>query len=311
MAASPHAEAKGYYRLQADHILVKALHDFGFAQVTGHGINQQEIDEALALTEVLFDLPYADKMRAPHPPGPIPRREYSGIGREKFYSQADVDAHDDEVDIGQSLRKILDSKESYEIGSELDPRLCGVGKMILHAIGIGLGLDGVALTSFMELVSDRYCQLRLLHHPAISKEKLGSDLLGRLPAHEDWGTFTIVFQDNRGGLELKDPVTQAFLKATHQDGALILNVGNILQHASNDYFISALHRKSVPDPDTVSPLGIPPRYSIPFFLRPDFSHTVSTLDAFVTEATTAKYSPVGFGQYYSMMSKNQYQEDSV
>ncbi|KAI0459923.1 oxidoreductase-like protein [Xylaria acuta] len=320
-------------RLQAGRTLVEALHDYGFVQVTGHGINQQEIGEALAWTKALFDLPYAEKMKAPHPPGPIPHRGYSGIGKEKVYSQADVKAHGDEADIGQSLRKISDFKESYEIGSELDPvqqniwlpddvlpnfrsymtaiyeRLCGVGKMILHAIGVGMGLEGAALTSLQELISDRHCQLRLLHYPAIAKAKLQDELLARLPPHQDWGTLTMLFQDDRGGLELKDPVTQAFLKAKPQAGALILNVGDMLQRASNNYFVSAVHRVSVPDPDTVSPLGIPPRYSIPFFLCPDFSYTVSTLAEFVTEATPASYAPVRFDQYGSMISKYQYQKD--
>lgn len=59
--------------------------------------------------------------------------------------------------------------------------------MVLHAIGIGLGLDDSAYTSLMELLSERHCQLRLLHYPAISKEKLQSELLARLPAHQDWG----------------------------------------------------------------------------------------------------------------------------
>ncbi|KAI0490581.1 Clavaminate synthase-like protein [Xylaria cf. heliscus] len=319
-------------RLQAGRTLVEALHDFGFAQVIGHGISQQEINEALAWTKTLFDLPYADKMKAPHPPGPIPHRGYSGIGKEKVYSQADIKAYGDEADISQSLRKISDYKESYEIGSELDPvqkniwlpndvlpnfqsymtalyeRLCSVGKMILHAIGVGLGLEGAALTRLEDLISDRHCQLRLLHYPTISKAKLQNELLARLPPHQDWGTLTMLFQDG-GGLELKDPVTQAFLKATPEDGALILNVGDMLQRASNDYFVSAVHRVSVPDPDTMSPLGIPPRYSIPFFLCPDFSYTVSTLSEFVTEATPAKYAPVRFDQYGSMISKHQYQED--
>lgn len=97
-------------RLQADRILVEALHDFGFVQVTGNGINQQEIGEALVWTKVLFDLPYADKMRAPHPPGPIPHLGYSGIGREKFYAQADMNAHDDEVDVGQNSVKFWASR---------------------------------------------------------------------------------------------------------------------------------------------------------------------------------------------------------
>ncbi|KAI0106397.1 Clavaminate synthase-like protein [Nemania sp. FL0031] len=320
-------------QLQAGRALVGALHDLGFVQITGHGISQQEIDEVLAWNKALFDLPYADKMKAPHPPGPIPHRGYSGIGKEKVYSQADVQARSDEGDIGQSLRKISDFKESYEIGSELDPvqqniwlpenilpnfrnymttlyeKLSRVSEMILHAIGIGLGLEGPAYESLMKLISGRHCQLRLLHYPAISKEKLQDELLARLPAHQDWGTFTILFQDHQGGLELKDPANQVFLRAEPQDGACILNIGDMLQRFSNDYFISAVHTVSVPSPDTVPPTGIPSRYSVPFFICPDYSHTVSTLPEFTTETNPSKYTPVRFDQYGSMISQYQYQEE--
>ncbi|KAI1113734.1 oxidoreductase-like protein [Nemania sp. NC0429] len=320
-------------QLQAACALVEALHSHGFVQITGHGVSQQEIEEALAWTKTLFDLPHAEKMKAPHPPGPIPHRGYSSIGREKVYSQADVKSYDDGADIGQSLRKISDFKESYEIGSELDPvqqniwlpddvlpnfrpymtalyeKLCNVSRMVLHAIGVGLGLEGPAYTSLMELLSDRHCQLRLLHYPTISKEKLQNELLARLPAHQDWGTFTMLFQDKQGGLELKDPVTQTFLRAKPRDGAFILNVGDMLQRFSNDYFISAVHTVSVPDPETVSPDGIPPRYSIPFFICPDFSYTVSTLPKFVTEERPAKYAPVRFDQYGAAISRYEYQDE--
>ncbi|KAI1182703.1 oxidoreductase-like protein [Nemania serpens] len=329
---NPGLPLPGSDQLQEGRALVEALHSLGFVQITGHGLSQQEIEDALSWTKTLFDLPYAEKMKAPHPPGPIPHRGYSGIEREKVYSQADVKAYDDVTDVGQSLRKISDFKESYEIGSELDPvqqniwlpedvlpnfrpyvtalyeKLCKVSRMVLHAIGIGLGLDDSAYTSLMELLSERHCQLRLLHYPAISKEKLQSELLARLPAHQDWGTFTMLFQNSQGGLELKDPATQAFLKAKPKDGAFILNIGDMLQRFSNDYFISAVHTVSVPDSDTVSPMGIPPRYSVPFFICPDYSYTVSTLPKFVTEERPAKYAPVRFDRYGSVISRYQYQD---
>jgi isopenicillin N synthase-like dioxygenase len=100
-------------QLRIGRALVKALHDLGFVEVTGHGLSQQEIDEALRWTKALFDLSETDKMKAPHPPGPIPHRGYSGIGREKVYSQDDVKAHNNEVDVGQSLRKFSDFKVSH------------------------------------------------------------------------------------------------------------------------------------------------------------------------------------------------------
>ena len=66
-------------------------------------------------------------------------------------------------------------------------RLSRVSKVVLDAIGIGLGLDDDELHALAAMFSDRHCQLRLLHYPPCSKEMLQSGLLARLPAHTDWG----------------------------------------------------------------------------------------------------------------------------
>lgn len=100
-------------RVKAGSTLVEALHSFGFVKVTGHGVSTQEINDALGWAKTLFDLPYEEKMKAPHPPGPMPHRGYSGIGKEKVYSQDDVAAHDGTTangDVGKVLRKISDFK---------------------------------------------------------------------------------------------------------------------------------------------------------------------------------------------------------
>lgn len=76
---------------------------------------------------------------------------------------------------------------------------------------------------------------------------------------------------------------------------------------STDYIVSALHRVSVPDSDTVPEAGIPARYSVPFFVPPEFSRTVATLPRFITNESYAKYEPIRFDQYNAIVSKYQYE----
>ncbi|KAK6064325.1 hypothetical protein SCUP515_11854 [Seiridium cupressi] len=273
-------------RLKAGQDLVEALHRLGFAKVTGHGLSRDEINEALEWTKRLFDLPEHDKVKAPHPPGPMPHRGYSGIGKEKVYSKDEVESHTGDENVSRTLRKISDFKESYEIGSEDDPvqqniwlpedvlphfkeymnglykRLVGVSQVVLDAISLGFGLDDEAHRALNKLI--------------------------------------------RGGLELKDPLTKQFMHAEPEDDAFILNIGDMLERFTNRYFVSALHRVSVPRPDTVPLSGIPARYSVPFFVAPDFSHTVTTLPQFVTPEHPIKYQPIRFDQYGSVVSKYQY-----
>ncbi|KAI1481192.1 hypothetical protein F4774DRAFT_408277 [Daldinia eschscholtzii] len=85
----------------------------------------------------------------------------------------------------------------------------------------------------------------------------------------------------------------------------------MLQRFTNDYLVSAQHRVSVPKADSVPTVGIPARYSIPFFTAPDFSHVVATLPRFITNENPAKYEPVRFDEYGSSVSKHQYKEGEL
>lgn len=46
-------------------------------------------------------------------------------------------------------------------------------------------------------------------------------------------TITLLFQDNRGGLELKDAESGEYLPAEPEEGAFVVNVGDMLQRFSN------------------------------------------------------------------------------
>lgn len=195
-------------RLTAARSLVEALHTLGFVKIKGHGLTEQEVSEALSWTKRLFDLPTTSKMKAPHPPGNMPHRGYSGLGQQKVYSPDDVQALGNDKKARQELRKVMDFKESYEIASEHDDqqqniwlpdevlpqfkpymtslyeRLNKVATMIFEAMSLGLGLDGEAHAALVQLHSGHHCQLRLLHYPAFGEENLDT-VFARLPAHTD------------------------------------------------------------------------------------------------------------------------------
>lgn len=96
-------------RYAAGQDLVSALHTLGFVKITGHGVSTEEIQHALSWAKKLFDLPYDEKMKAPHPAGPMPHRGYSGLGLEKVYNAVKVGGDGDE-NVGKELRKVSDFK---------------------------------------------------------------------------------------------------------------------------------------------------------------------------------------------------------
>lgn len=149
-------------------------------------------------------------------------------------------------------------QESYEIGSEDNPpqpniwlpeetlpgyrsfttklywELDKTAKRILEAVSLGLKLTEQEKDQFFGFHSGHNNQLRLLHYPPIEAEKLTQKVVGRMPPHQDWSSFTFVFQDDTGGLELEDPRNPgSFVAAKPMTGACVLNVGDMLQRFSN------------------------------------------------------------------------------
>lgn len=81
----------------------------------------------------------------------------------------------------------------------------------------------------------------------------------RAGEHTDYGSITLLFQDSRGGLQVKSPSGQ-FVDATPIEGTVVVNAGDLLARWSNDTIKSTLHR--VVEPPTGAGDPYPARYSI-------------------------------------------------
>ena len=99
-------------------------------------------------------------------------------------------------------------------------------------MALGVGLDDPDY--FVKFHSGNSCQLRLLHYPPVPAANIESKKMARMPAHSDWSTITMLFQDDCGGLEVEDPHTPGkFVPATPIPGACVMNVGDMLMRWSN------------------------------------------------------------------------------
>lgn len=246
---------------QVAHDLAQACRNVGFVYVTHHGVPQELVDEAFGWARKLFALPLEQKMLAPHPPGPEVHRGYSWPGLEKVSQYVHQEGDDPDAE-DEALRRVQDCKESFEVGSEAlaaqpnqwlpEPVLPGfrafatgfywacntTARELLRAVAVGLGLDadGDALARFH---SGHNNQLRLLHYPPVETARLSSNALARMPAHSDWGSITLLFQDDCGGLQVEDAKAPGrFVDATPVPGALVMNVGDLLMRWSNGTFLS-------------------------------------------------------------------------
>ncbi|KAI0005240.1 thymine dioxygenase [Xylariaceae sp. FL0662B] len=312
--------------------LTNACRRVGFAYIINHRVSNELLEEAFGWSKKLFDLPEERKMLAPHPPGPYIHRGYSWPGLEKV-SQDIIKDGDDKREAEN--RKVSDVKESYEIGSEnfeLQPNVwlpeevlpgfrsfmtefywkCfEAAKELLRALAIGIGLDDEDF--FLRFHSGENNQLRLLHYPPVEVGKLSSSTIARMPAHSDWGTITMLFQDRCGGLQVEDPNKPgSFIDATPMKNALVVNVGDLLMRWSNDLLKSTLHRVTLPPVQAKLDLDGKkmawPRYSIPYFVSPNPKAIIECLSVCATGKNPAKYEPVVQEDYRRMRARGQYTE---
>lgn len=69
-----------------------------------------------------------------------------------------------------------------------------------------------------------------------------------MPAHTDWGSVTMLFQDDCGGLEVQNRHGE-FVKAPPLKNAIIMNIGDILMRWSNGMFLDCIRIHSTQEED--------------------------------------------------------------
>lgn len=315
-------------RLRTAKQLVSACHTTGFVYIINHGVPKHELECAFAISSKFFALPPEEKMKAPHPPGWSVHRGYSSPGFEKVSNA--TSSEEDEVAV-RKLREVQDVKESYEVGSELNPDMPNIwppeevlpewrpfmtkfywtcfeaAKTVLKALALGIGLEEDALVS---LHSGHYNQLRLLNYPPIPAQALEEGISERMPAHTDWSTMTMLWQDDCGGLQVEDPNHAGkFIDVEPVEGALVMNIGDLMMRWSNDVLRSTSHRVTLPPlQDRIEGEGriARQRKSIVYFLSTDPDRLIEVMGSCVDENRPAKYKPITQRDYAAMRARMQY-----
>ncbi|KAJ7464086.1 thymine dioxygenase [Mycena latifolia] len=294
--------------------IVSSFQEIGFVYLINHGIPVARVEKMFALSKEFFAQPMEVKQLAPHPPSGTHHRGYSAPGKEKVSQHVyDVDA------IAERRAQAPDAKESFECGREGDEVMPNIwlpeGVMpgfkeacldffwlyhhieldILRALALGLGLPE---EYFLEYHTTPDNQLRLLHYPSVPAEALQTEKIARIGQHSDFGSITLLLQDDVGGLEVEDPhMPGSFRPAPPVPGALVVNAGDFMMRWSNDTIRSTIHRVRAPPQAQSSDGMIPDRYSIPYFCSADFGKVVDCIPGTWSAARPKKYEPISAQEY--------------
>ena len=262
---------------------------FGFAMVGNHGIDPQLIERGWRLTGEFFALPEAEK-RSYFIPGIAGARGYTPFGTEVAKGAT---AHDlkefwhigRDLPAGHPLSATMppnvwpDRPAGFrETFSQLFAEFDRVGSVILSRIALHLGL---APDWFDNAIADGNSVLRLLHYPPVADDPGGAIRAG---AHEDINLITLLLGAEEAGLELlgKDG---KWLGLSPPAGALVINIGDMLQRLTNHVLPSTTHRVRNP----VGARADFSRYAMPFFLHLRSDFPIATLPSCISPDNPNRY----------------------
>ena len=133
-------------------------------------------------------------------------------------------------------------------------------------------------TTLVDAHQDPYNTTRVIHYPAYDGPI--EDKQMRIGEHSDYGTITLLWQINDvPGLQVQD-LGGVWHPVPYAEDGVVVNIGDLLQRWTNDYFVSTKHRVVNTHIDQT-------RYSMPHFVDPTPGTIVSNL-----RDEPAKYDPI-------------------
>ena len=127
------------------------------------------------------------------------------------------------------------------------------------------------------------------YYPSLDPTKVGRTQWGISP-HTDYGSFSLLSQDELGGLEVRDP-SGDWIDVPPKRGMFVVNIADLMARWTNGVYVSSLHRAS-----NFITSGRA-RVSLPLFFNPYYETCIECLPTCRTSERPPKYEPVLAGPY--------------
>ncbi len=209
----------------------KALHEIGFAVLTGHGVDPALYDEVHDDVLDLFSSTPLEETSDIHPDlvegwvwcrraFDIPQRREAAFRPETFWPRADYEPR---------FRRLVLAHEP-------------LFKPIAQAVFLGLGVDPHI---YDRKLTQTNFGLRANYYPPMTGDQDSSGA-GRLLGHEDVDLFTILPATQVEGLQVWNHRSGKWVRLRAPRGSIVINTGDYMQRISNDFLPSTTHRVGKP-----------------------------------------------------------------
>ncbi|WP_295839537.1 2-oxoglutarate and iron-dependent oxygenase domain-containing protein [uncultured Microbacterium sp.] len=244
-----------------------ATHDVGFFYLTGTGVSAELEANLLKAAKDFFALPEAEKLSIENVTSPH-FRGYTRVGGER--TQGRVDWRE-QIDIGPE-RDAIDDREGpgynrligpnlwpaaqpelKDVVAEWHDHLTGVARKLLRAWALALGAEE---QYFDRHFGDPQTLIKIVRYPG-KDDPTPQQGVG---AHKDSGVLTLLWvEPGKGGLQVERD--GEWVDAPPVSGAFVVNIGELLEYATQGYLRATNHR-------VISPRFPDERISVPFFFNP-------------------------------------------
>lgn len=276
--------------------LGKAYEEVGFVAVKNHGIPDELIADLYKSVQLFFSLPSEFKKKY-EIEGLAGQRGYTSFGKEHAKGSEAPDLKEF-FQFGQITKQAVEGENypdnvSVNEIENFDKTLTEAyrafeksGTALLQAIALYLNLNE---HYFDEFVHNGNSILRCIHYPPITTEPVSAI---RAEQHEDINLITLLVGASADGLEILSKQSE-WVPVTSLPEQIVVNVGDMLQRLTNNKLKSTTHRVVNP----ARQFWHTSRFSIPFFLHPKASMSLSCLDNCTDSNNPKLYDDITAGEY--------------